>query len=103
MCTARASRLESAAVIARRGKNASAHSSPCGGARFADACSAILMCALLAHRAWNPPPSSSLAEKERLAHPLRAAARDLADARSAMAEGALTNARDGPDGHGDEP
>jgi hypothetical protein len=33
---------------------------------------------LLAHRAWNPPPSSSLAEEERLRSLLlRAAARDF--------------------------
>jgi hypothetical protein len=36
-----------------------------------------LFCWPLAHRAWNPPPSSSLAEEERLRSLLlRAAARD---------------------------
>jgi hypothetical protein len=49
---------------------------PCGGARFSDARSHVFE--LLAHRAWNPPPSSSLAEEERLRSLLlRAAARDF--------------------------
>src|SRR5215218_8567336 len=101
----RASRVESAAVVvARRGKNASAHSSSVRRRAIPDARSALFgSCSriargirrrrrrsqrkerlrslllrasardsrrsqrpfweLLAHRAWNPPPSSSLAEE----------------------------------------
>src|SRR5215203_2010267 len=73
---ARASRLESAAVVvARRGRTPPLTPPPCGGARFPTL--AAPFGELLAHHAWNPPPSSSLAEEERLRSLLlRAAARD---------------------------
>src|SRR5687768_1345217 len=80
LCAARASRLESAAVVvAPRGRTPlfppPPPPPPCGGARFPTL--AAPFCALLAHRAWNPPPSSSLAEEERLCSLLlHAAARD---------------------------
>ena len=59
---ARASRLGSAYfVIARGGNNASARSSSAQRRAISDARSPF--CGLLAHRAWGPPTSSSLAEE----------------------------------------